>query len=176
MNRLRRPLRRGFTLVELSVGVLIGILVAAMVLVLLNQQLAFVRIYSAQNFLTQEAPIISTYMNRLIGQADRYRLHRNRAEAITGANPVLADATALRLNFQQPDGTSRSAILCFENRGTGNALYYYLVPLVGAPADPQWAVSKQPTNVRFSIENGILRTRLTGPAGEQIIYSGTMQQ
>jgi hypothetical protein len=80
------------------------------------------------------------------------------------------------LNFRQPDGTMRATILSFENRGTGNALYYYVVPVSGVLGTPQWAVSKSPRNVSFAMENGILRMTLTGPNGEEITYSGTMQQ
>jgi hypothetical protein len=41
---------------------------------------------------------------------------------------------------------------------------------------PQWFVSKRPSNVSFTMDQGVLRMTLTGPAGEQITYSGTMQQ
>ena len=43
-------------------------------------------------------------------------------------------------------------------------------------ATPQWAVTKAPSNVAFAMSEGVLRMTLTGPNGEQITYSGTMQQ
>jgi hypothetical protein len=36
------------------------------------------------------------------------------------------------LNFRQPDGRVRAAILAFEDRGAGPTLYYYVVPTVGS--------------------------------------------
>jgi hypothetical protein len=78
------------------------------------------------------------------------------------------------LNFRQPDGTFRAGILSFEDRGAGNALYYYVIPLSGVLEDPEWAVTSRPTNVSFFVESGIIRTRLTGPAGEEITFSGAM--
>ena len=45
--------RRGFTLVELSVAMMMGMAIGAMVLALFNQQLAFLRVYKAQSFLTE---------------------------------------------------------------------------------------------------------------------------
>ncbi|MFD0894830.1 prepilin-type N-terminal cleavage/methylation domain-containing protein [Luteolibacter ambystomatis] len=170
--------QRGFTLIELSVAIMIGMAIGAIVLALANQQFTFLRIYSAQSFLVEEAPVVSAYMNRLIGQADRYRLHNSLTDAKAGTNAVLSNATVLVLNFQQPDGTARAGILAFQNLGTGagNALYYYVVSATGTTTTPEWILTKRPSDVRFSIENGILRTRMTGPNGEIITYSGTMQQ
>ena len=168
--------RRGFTLIELAIGMVIGMGTALMMLAVVNQQLAFLKIFRTQNFLTQEAPIISMYVSRLVGKADRFRLHGSVADALAGTNPRLTDSPVAVLNFRQPDGTMRATILSFEDRGTGPALYYYVVPLSGVLGAPQWAVTKAPSNVVFAMVDGILRMTLTGPKGEQIIYSGTMQQ
>jgi type II secretory pathway pseudopilin PulG len=167
--------RRGFTLIELSVALMMGIVTGTMVLALFNQQLAFLNIYKTQNFLTEEAPIISTYVSRLVGKADRFRLHATVDDALSGQNPVMADAPVAVLNFRQPDGTMRATILSFENRGQGLRLNYYVVPTTGTLGAPQWSVTARPTDVRFAIEQGVLRMTLSGPAGERIIYSGTMQ-
>lgn len=169
-------MRRGFTLVELSIAMMVGLITAAMVLALFNQQLAFLRIYQAQNFLTDEAPVISVYVSRLVGKADRFRLHDNVADALAGVRSRTTPSPVVVLNFRQPDGTLRATILSFENRGTGLALYYYVVPVSGVLGSPQWAVTKKPSNVLFSLDQGVLRMALTGPAGELITYSGTMQQ
>ena len=176
MKRIGHSLRRGFTLIELSLVMMMGMLTSAMVLALFNQQLTFLSIYKAQNFLASEAPIISMYVSRLVGKADRFRLHDSVADALAGVRSRTTPSPVLVLNFRQPDGTMRASILSFENRGTGNALYYYVVPVSGVLGTPQWSISNQPTQVQFSIDQGVLRMTLTGPAGEQIIYSGTMQQ
>ena len=176
MKRPFHPLRRGFTLIELSVAMAMGMVTGSMVLALFNQQLAFLKIYHAQNFLTEEAPVISMYVSRLIGKADRFRLHDSVADALAGKNPRTASSPVVVLNFRQPDGTMRASILSFENRGTKPALYYYVVPVSGVLGEPQWSVTSQPTNVEFVMEQGVLRMTLTGPAGERITFSGTMQQ
>jgi hypothetical protein len=176
MNRTGHRIRRGFTLIELSLAIMMGMLTGAMVLALFNQQLAFLKIYRAQNFLTEEAPLISLYVSRLVGKADRFRLHDTVADALAGTNPRLTASPVVVLNFRQPDGTMRASILSFENKGAGPALYYYVVPTSGVLGAPQWFVSKRPSNVTFAMDQGVLRMTLTGPAGEQITYSGTMQQ
>ena len=170
---LSRP-RRGYTLIELAVAICCGLMVAAMLLALVNQQFAFLKIYRAQNFLIREAPLISSHMNRLIGQAERFRLHNSTADALAGTNPVMTGASVLVLNFQQPDGTTQAAMLSFDR--TKHELDYYLVPTAGALAAPDWAITREASDVSFAIEQGVLRVTLTGPNSEQITYSGVMQQ
>ena len=169
-------LRRGFTLIELTIAMVMGIATAGMITALFNQQLAFLRLYQAQSFLTDEAPVISLYVSKLVGKADRFRLHDSVQDALAGVNPRLTSSPVVVLNFRQPDGTVRASILSFENRGAGPALYYYIVPSNGVLGDPQWHGSNKPTDVQFGMQEGVLRMMLTGPAGEQITYSGTMQK
>ena len=176
MTPLRKTLRRGFTLIELTIAMVIGLAIGGMVMALFNQQLAFLRLYQTQNFFTEEAPVISIYVSKLVGKADRFRLHDSVEDALAGSNPRLEASPVVLLNFRQPDGTVRASILSFEDRGTGPALYYYVVPTTGVLGDPQWFVSNKPANAWFSMEQGILRMTLVGPAGEQITYSGTMQK
>lgn len=176
MKTSRHSLRRGFTLVELSVAIMMGMMTGAMVMALFNQQIAFLRIYQAQSFLTDEAPMISLHVSRLVGKADRFRLHDSVEDALSGTNPRTSDSPVVVLNYRQPDGTMRASILAYQNLGTGPALYYYVVPAAGVLGDPQWAVTTKPTDVRFTIEQGVLRMTISGPAGERITYSGTMQQ
>jgi prepilin-type N-terminal cleavage/methylation domain-containing protein len=176
MKSTPKRARRGFTLIELSVAIMMGLAIGTMVLALFNQQLAFLKIFKAQGFLTEEAPIISTYVSRLIGKADRFRLHDSVADALSGANPRLTESPVVVLNFRQPDGTMRATILSFEDKGSGLALYYYVVPVTGVLGAPLWAVTKAPSEVAFRVDDGVLRMILTGPNLEEIIYSGTMQQ
>jgi Prokaryotic N-terminal methylation motif len=163
-----KHLRRGFTLIELSIAVLIGMATGAMVLALFNQQLAFLKMYKAQNFLTDEAPIINMYVSRLIGRAERFSLHDSEDEASSAAvDATLEDSPALLLDFRQPDGTVRSAIIAHEN----NELSYHDVQ-----SGDQWVISKAPSDVIFSMNGGVLRMTIIGPKRERITYSGTMQQ
>ncbi len=171
-----RLVRRGVTLVELTLAMTVGMVVAAMLMTLFNQQVTFLRVFGLQNFLNEEAPMVSMHVSRIIGKADRYRLHDNVEDALANQNIRLVNAPVLLMNYQQPDGTTRAAILAFETRDGREALYYHLVPESGALSDPEWFVTDRVEDVRFSIEEGILRMRLSGPSGEQITYSGTMQQ
>lgn len=168
-------LRRGFTLLEMTIVLMISLMAGSMVMALFNQQMTFLRMFRAQSFITEEAPVISVYLNRMVGKADRFRLHASVSDALAGDNPRTTSSPVCVLNFRTPDGDMRASILSFEDRGDGPALYYYIVPQSGVMADPQIMISNQPENVEFFLEQGILRTRLTGPEGEQLTYSGTSQ-
>ncbi|GAA5127433.1 prepilin-type N-terminal cleavage/methylation domain-containing protein [Luteolibacter yonseiensis] len=176
MIRLFHRPHRGFTLIELSIAIMLGMATAGMVLALFNQQIAFLKIFKAQTFLTEEAPLISMHVSKLVGKADRFRLHASVDDALKGKDPRLTSSPVVVLNFRQPDGVMRASILAYEDKGSGNALYYYVVPLNGVLGDPQWTVTKAPRNVVFAVVNGVLRMTLTGIHDEEITYSGAMQQ
>jgi hypothetical protein len=158
----------------MTVAMMVGLSVGATVLAMLNQQVAFLKIFRAQSVLHEEVPIISNHITKLLSTAERFRLHDSLPDALAGANPRLTDSPVLVLNYRQPDGSLRAGILSFEDRGQGDALYYYIVPVSGVLSAPQWAVTTEPTDISFSVESGILRTRLTGPAGEEVTFSGAM--
>lgn len=175
--KLPRPSfrRRGYTLLELSLAMVTGMMVAVLMLAMVNQQIAFLKIYNAQNFLTTEAPLISNYLVRVIGSADGYRLYESVDDLRDGSPPVMTGAPVIMLRFKEPDGTFRASVLSFEDPGTGQGLYYRMVNSSGTLGTPDWALSKRPEDVDFSIVNGILQVRIEGPNGEEIFYSGNQQ-
>lgn len=176
MKVTARLRRRGMTLIELTVGMAVGMTVAVMVLSLVNMQVAFLKLFNDQSFLNEEAPMIGMYVGKIAGKADRFRLHASLADALAGRDPRLTESKFMVMNFRQPDGKVRASILAFEKKDGRDVLNYYLVPTAGSLATPQWSITKKATDVSFSVEQGILRMTLTGPARERITYSGTMQQ
>ena len=174
VSRKRRP--AAYTLVELTVAMVVGLATASLTMMLFNQQVAFLRIYQAQKFLISEAPLINAHLQRMVGQAERFALFTDTTNALAGTNAVASNAPVLLLQFQQPDGTVKSTMLVFETRSGIPQLNYYLVPASGPLATPQWSVTTKPSNVAFAVEQGILKIRLTGPSGELITFAGDMQQ
>jgi len=173
----RKSWRRAFTLLELTLALGIGMMIAGIGLLLFQQQLSFIRIFNAQDFLTREAPLINNYVVRVIGTAEGYQLYTSMDSLKNGDNPVLADADVLVLRFREADGAVRESVLSFEQPENGEpGLYYRVVdPVTGLPENPDWALSKQPADVTFAVEQGVLRMRLDGPNGERLVYSGTEQ-
>ena len=182
MKRSYKKRLRGFTIIELTIAIMLGMATGGMVLTLFNQQLAFLQLFKRQSFLTEEAPIINNYVSRLIGKADGFRLHANREDALLGERSTPSGPSpVVVLKFRRPDGSFQASILEFGMRGGVRGLYYYLVAANGTVTEPEWAVSKTPTNVVFRVDTidqpnpGVLQMVLTGPSQEQITYSGTTQ-
>ena len=175
---IQRTKRRGYTLVELTLAMLIGMMIAGITLMLFNQQMAFVRIFNAQDFLTREAPLINNYVVKVLGGADGFRLYTDMSSLRTGGSPVLSNAKVLVLRFRESDGTMGTSMISWEDPGSGlgQGLYYRLIPTSGTiPTAPDWALSKRPAEVTFAVEQGLLRMRISGPNGEELVYSGTEQ-
>jgi prepilin-type N-terminal cleavage/methylation domain-containing protein len=164
--------KKGFTLIELTIAMGIGILTSSMLLGLFNQQATFLTLYNQQNFLTTEAPMVNLFVSRLVGKSDSYRFFNSLNDANNGVNGVVGPARFVSLDYRQPDGTVKTAILAFDVTVAHRGLYYYTK---GAIADPQWAISKRPADVQFTMDRGIMVMTVTGPAGEVITYSGSTQ-
>jgi hypothetical protein len=171
--KIIRTLRRrgGYTLLELTIAMSTGMTIAALLLALVNQQLAFLRIFNVQSFLTSEAPMLNNYLVKIIGSADSFRLYDSVEDLVNGRPPVMTDAPVIMIRFKEPNGTFRASVLSFENQG----LYYRMVNSSGVLGAPEWSLTTKPQNVRFSIEQGILRIRITGPNQEELVYSGAQQ-
>ncbi len=165
-------IKKGFTLIELTIAMGIGILTSTMLLALFNQQATFLSLYNQQNFLTTEAPMVNLFVSRLVGKSDSYRFFDSLNDANGGVNGVVGPARFLSLDYRKPDGTVETAILAFDVTANHRGLYYYTR---GAIADPQWAISKRPADVQFTMDRGILVMTVTGPAGEIVTYSGSTQ-
>lgn len=182
MKHFDKKLGSGFTIIELTIAIMIGMATGGMVLTLFNQQLAFLQLFKRQSFLIEEAPIINNYVSRVISKADGFRLHANRQDALLGQNSTpTGPAPVVVLKFRRPDGSFQASILEFAIRGGVRGLYYYLVAANGNVTEPEWAISKTPANIVFRVDAigqpnpGVLQMVLTGPNQEQITYSGTTQ-
>ena len=174
-NRQQKP--RGFTLIEITMTITVAMMVATISLTLFNSQLASYRILKAQNFLVDEAPQINGTLNRIVSRANFFRMYENASDATTGYNAVITGGKVLALKFQDPiDGTSTFGVIVFNANNT--ELEYYNVSTMAelSITDPSWTISSQVNDAAFYVENGVLRVKLTGPNGEEIIYSTTTQR
>jgi hypothetical protein len=174
-RRFRRS--RAYTLVELTLAMTVGMGIALMMMAIFNQQLAFLKIFSVQSFLTTDGPAINNYMSRVLGSAEGFQLYPSISAFTSSQTPVMADASVLVLKFKEPGGNFRYSVLTFEDPGSGmgRGLYFRHITAAGTLGEPEWALTKKPVDVKFSITDGILRARITGPNSEEITYSGTQQ-
>ncbi len=168
----------GFTLIEMTVAIIVGLMLAVMSLTLFSSQLASYRILNTQNFLVSEAPQINNTLNRIVSRANFFRMYTNLADAEAGQNAVIAGGKVLALKFEDPSSTSNSSfgVIAFDST-SNNLNYYHVNSMAGlAVATPQWSITTQLSNAVFYVQTGVLRIKLTGPNSDEIIYSTTTQR
>jgi hypothetical protein len=179
--------RRAFTLLELTVVIVIGIATGGMLMTLFQQQLTFLNILRSQNFLVEDAPMLDNQVSRIIGKADAFKLYTNQVLAVQSLNggvsiptlgaraaPAGAAATAVALKFRLPNGGRRDAVLFFgvPPNGGVRGVYFQGDSMVAS----YLLLSSRPSAVDFSIVNNILEIQLTGPQNELVTYAGARQQ
>ena len=181
MNHPTHRQRSGFTLVEMTVTILVGLMVATITLILFNSQLASYKILQTQNFLISEAPQINNTLNRIIPRANFFRMYGSLTDAKESSNAVIADGKVIALKFQaitrdpnSPlDDYSSFGVIAYDDE-TKKLNYYHLESMAElAVSTPDWSISNRIEDAVFYVENGVLRTKLTGPNGEEITYSTT---
>ena len=178
---IRKSRARGYTLIELTLAMAVGVIISAIIMTLVNQQLAFLRIFRKQSFLVTEAPMLNNYITKIVGNADSYRLYASAEDLKAGGPQVLEKAPIIMLRFKEPNGTFRASVLSFEDPKdpdpglSGLGLYYRMVNTNNELQKPSWALSKRPADVSFSIDKGILKVKIKGPNREEVIYSGATQ-
>jgi prepilin-type N-terminal cleavage/methylation domain-containing protein len=121
MKTNRQNGKRGYTLVELTAAMAVGLAVAAMTLSLAMQQFSFLRIFRAQEFLTYEGPVINNFVVKLVSQADGFRIHQSVGDAESGVSPVLEDGSVLVLIHKQSGRRSEGVGPCVHGSGRSGA-------------------------------------------------------
>lgn len=171
---LKRLRRSAFTLIEMTMALAMTLTIAAIILTLLQQQLAFGKTLGKFGFLRDEAPQINTLLTSLVNRADNYRIFANLSSAKSFSNAVRTGGKSLRLRFRRPDGATDDGIVSFEERNGIKELNYYLKTSGSLtwPTTPRWTVSSKPSNVEFDNSFGILQITMTGPNGDEITYAG----
>jgi prepilin-type N-terminal cleavage/methylation domain-containing protein len=177
----KHPIRKGFTLLEMTVVLVIGLMIAGMTTSLFTQQLSMFNILRSQNFMLREAPKINSLLNNIVSRADAIRMYADTTDAKSASNSATDGATVIALKFQGSSIKSGQSVLS-ESYGviafdstTGKLNYYGNLDSLASldPANPDWQLSNQVQDVAFSVTNGVLRIQLTGPNGGEINYSTT---
>lgn len=172
---LIRPIRRAYTLIELSVVMVLVMLVASTLTTMLHQQLNFFGWLNTQNFLVEKAPVTNNMMVRILSQADAFRIHTSKADALSDINGVTANGSVLVLGFSQPDGSREYGLVEFSKASGKNTgeIRYYTLNQAGDTSVSSWRVSSGIADVKFGITNGVLIMELTCPYGGKIKYAAS---
>lgn len=178
------PHTKGYTLVELTAAILVGLLISATALTLMSNQLQAFRIIRTQDFLVHEAPQINNTLNRIVSRADFFRMYASFDHATAATNSVTAGGTTLVLQFQSSTHIDSTGDLLPPSFGvihfnaTTSSLDYFTAADLAAlgaldSSKPSWNISTQATGVNYSILNGVLRLNILGPNSDSITFSST---
>ena len=165
----------GSTLLEMAVTMMAALAIASASMAILSQQINFTRMMRTQSFLLEEAPMIDSLMAPMLGRVDSYRIYGDVAGAKGGGPGVTSGGRALLLAFRGATGSYAYGIISGETQtdGTTTIGYYYNNGAWGN--QPDWVLSTRAAGVEFFVQDGVLRVRLSGPAGEQVTFSGHTQ-
>lgn len=169
-----RNLAKGFTLIEMALSLALTLGIAAVALLLVQQQMTITSSVNRFVFLREDAPQINVLLTNLINQADDYSIHTSASSAMSGSGAITADGRALRLRFRLPDGSFDYAVISFEVINGERQLNYYRKNNneQSWPNSPNWVISSKPDVVNFSNSAGILEINLVGKYGEEFTFAG----
>jgi prepilin-type N-terminal cleavage/methylation domain-containing protein len=174
MSPRNRFTRSGFTLIEMTVVIVVGMGIASAGMLLLSQQIRVIEILNRQNFILEDAPQINHSITSILSRADAIRLHSSFDDALADSNAVIADGTVLVAAFRNIDETTTFGIISFEENDDDDRLNYYFYdptepqPTVG---NPSWTIARTVAGVNFSTVDGLVQLQLTGPNAEEITYT-----
>ncbi|MGJ8676838.1 MAG: PulJ/GspJ family protein [Akkermansiaceae bacterium] len=181
---------KGYTIVEMTVMILVGLMISATALSLMSNQISAFNILKTQNFLIADAPQINNTLNRIVSRGSAFRIYPSFADAVASTNPTIVNGNTLVIVFQSSGqintatlvdptviaAASTYGVIDFDPV-TNSLDYYYTDNLASIVyGSPSWNISKQATSVVHTVLGGVLRTTISGPNAESITYSTTTQR
>lgn len=162
--------KKGYTLIEMSVVMVLIVLIASTLTSMLGQQVQFIRWWDTQKFIAEDAPLVNNMVVRLFSQADGFQVYDN-----TGAGTT-ANGDTLLLGFTNAgDGGKSFGRIQFD--AATNSLEYSNMEDLGAGlvevAGSTWTMASGVSGADFSVVNGIMELTLVGPFGGTITYAAT---
>ena len=174
------PLRRaGFTLVEMSLAMVLIMGLGLSLLIMLNSHLQFMEWARRQSFVARETPRITNLLGRLLNQADHFFIYESEAALGNASATPSLSGSAVKLFFNTPEGGgAREQHLVLTQSADST-----LLRLIDAQDDSGWTVAAgHPAagdleaiglqNASFALDQGLLRVTLLGPSGEQVHFYG----
>lgn len=175
ISQAKGLIKRGVTLIEMTVTMVLVMLIASTSLVMLNQQTDFYVWLNSQKFLVDDAPATNSLVVRILSQADAFKVHTSQSDALASTGGVTSGGSILVLGFAQPDGSREYGMLEF-SKGSGAAtgsLTYSVLSQSGSSVNSSWTVANGIADATFEIENGILLFKMTGPFGAKIQHAAS---
>jgi len=173
--------QKGFTLLELTVVMVIGLLIGSATLALFTQQINMFQAIKRQNFLLRDAPEIVGVLNKIVPRANAFQMFAD-IDNVNDSSGIITGATVLALRFQDSTKNASAdeelkhtfAVIAFDAT-EGDLNYYNNLSKLSdiTPDTPNWKISTNVKDATFFIENGVIRMTIVGPNDEEITYSST---
>ncbi|MFC5051632.1 type II secretion system protein [Rubritalea spongiae] len=182
-----RNKKKGYTLIELSVVMVLVIMIAGTLTSMLSQQVQFLSWWNTQKFIAEDAPLVNNMVVRLFSQADAFRVHNTQANALNGTGGTLAGGTAVMLGFSSPNGGKEYGIINY-NAANGSIEYSNVTNnngILSIVNGDTWTMASGVAGAVFDVSNGtlngvnvagyegVIEFTLTGPYGGQITYAAS---
>lgn len=171
---------KGYTLIELSVVIVLVMMIAATLISMLNQQVQYRNWWNTQKFIAEEAPTVNNIIVRLFSQADAFRVHKDKAQALAESSGDNAGSAVL-LGYAIPgqSGVANSKQWgLIEYNSTAQTLEYSSVAYDASgvlAASETWTMASGIARAVFAVNSttGIFSITLNGPYGGEVTYSVT---
>ncbi len=163
--------RKGYTLIELTVVLVLVVLIATTLVSMLSQQVQFYTWWNTQKFIAEDAPLTNTLVVRLLAKADNGKIYTDKATALAGGAGVTANGTVLLLDFAQADGATIHTLIEYDS--AEEELRYNILNAAGSAVDSSWVITSGVANASFDLlADGVsYQFTLTGPYGGQLTFA-----
>lgn len=162
---------KGFTLIELSIVMILVILIAGSLVTMMRQQVLFFKWWNTQNFIAEEAPLINSAVVRIFSNANNFTIFSDLNAITTQQAGVTADGDAILLIFSQPDGSSARGAIVFDS--TEGELVYNNLNATGTSVTSSWVIARGIEDASFDVVADTMQLTLKGPYGGELTYAAT---
>lgn len=154
-----RASNRGSSIVEVSVGLGIAMIIGLSALKLLNDQSNVIRSAYDRSFITREGGNLQAGLTKLVGPASLCTVHNSLSDAQRGVGATRIGGSFIRIWGETPLTTR---VIGFSS----GILGVYNQSAIGAWATtPSWNLSRGLTGATFDSTNGVIVASVAWPGG-----------
>lgn len=162
--------RKGYTLIELTVVLVLVMLIASSTLALFSQQVQFLNWWNTQKFIGEDAPFANSMIVRVFSKADAFKIYADRATALGGTGQgVTTGGGVIMLGFSQADGSKDYGLIEYD--ATNDKVDYHVLNDTASAVTSSWTIVSEVANASFEVVGGVMQLTLTGPYGGQVTYA-----
>ncbi|WP_018970146.1 prepilin-type N-terminal cleavage/methylation domain-containing protein [Rubritalea marina] len=162
--------RKGYTLIELTVVMVLVMLIATATLGLFQQQIQFLNWWNTQKFIGEDAPFANSMIVRVFSKADEFKIYADQATALGGTGVgTTAGGAVIMLGFSQADGSKDYGLIAYD--AANDRVDFHVLNATATGIDSSWTIVSGVANASFDVVGGVMQLQLTGSYGGQVTYA-----